>query len=54
MRYLLDTHTFLWYSSGDPELSKTALNIIDSDHERLISITSLWEIAIKVNIGKYW
>jgi len=52
MSYLLDTHTFLWYASGAPELSETALNIIDSRHDKFVSIASLWEIAIKLNIGK--
>ncbi len=53
MRYLLDTHTLLWFIAEDKELSDRARRLIlDSSSEILISIASLWEIAIKINIGK--
>jgi len=52
MKYLIDTHTFIWYANGDSKLSTTAKEIIDSNHEKFISLASLWEMAIKVNIGK--
>jgi PIN domain nuclease of toxin-antitoxin system len=50
---LLDTHTFLWFVWGDPQLSLTARSLIDDEGNRkFVSMASLWEIAIKVNIGK--
>lgn len=53
MSYLLDTHTLLWYTQHAPELSKRASDLISKPDETiLVSIASLWEIAIKVNIGK--
>ena len=53
VRYLLDTHTLLWFIAEDKDLSDRARRLIlDSSSEILISIASLWEIAIKVNIGK--
>ena len=53
MNVLLDTHTLLWFISGDDRTSQNARNIIESDSTKLfVSIASLWEIAIKVNIGK--
>ena len=53
MRYLLDTHTLLWFISEDKKLSDRAHRLIlDSNSEIFLSIASLWEIAIKVNIGK--
>jgi PIN domain nuclease of toxin-antitoxin system len=53
MKYLLDTHTFLWFNEGSSELSKEAKEIIlNSDNELFISIASLWEISIKTAIGK--
>ena len=53
MRYLLDTHTLLWFISEDKKLSDKARQLIlDSSSEIFLSIASLWEIAIKVNIGK--
>lgn len=53
MEYLLDTHSFLWFINGDEQLSEKAKNaIVDSEVVKYISIASLWEIAIKVNLGK--
>lgn len=53
MRALLDTHSFLWFSTDDPALSAQADQLIaDPANEILLSVASLWEIAIKVSIGK--
>ncbi len=53
IRNLLDTHTFLWYIDGNDHLSKDAFNYIEKDGaENFISIVSLWEIAIKISLGK--
>src|SRR2546423_7936207 len=52
-RLLLDTHTFLWFVFGDARLSHRAAEAVaDPANEKLLSIASLWEIAIKVSIGK--
>lgn len=53
MRMLLDTNSFLWFIAGSDRLSTTALDIIvDQNNDLFLSIASLWEIAIKVSIGK--
>ncbi len=52
MKYLFDTHAFIWYAQGDKKLSPRAKDLIESHHERFISIASIWEMAIKVNIGR--
>ena len=53
MRLLLDTHAFLWSAENSPRLSASArVAIEDAGNEKLLSIASLWEIAIKVSIGK--
>jgi PIN domain nuclease of toxin-antitoxin system len=53
MKLLLDTHTFLWFIMGSSRLSKKARELIeDVNNERLLSIASLWEMAIKISIGK--
>jgi len=53
MKFLLDTHTFIWYSTASFKLSIAAREIIDSDDRQLyLSIASIWEMAIKVSIGK--
>ena len=52
-RYLLDTHTAIWYFNGDKALSKTAREIIlNLSNQIHLSISSAWELAIKVNLGK--
>lgn len=52
MRYLLDTHTLLWFLLDDNRLSRRALDLIeDPGNDSFISIASLWEIAIKVAKG---
>ncbi|MBX2929346.1 MAG: type II toxin-antitoxin system VapC family toxin [Saprospiraceae bacterium] len=53
MRLLLDTHTFIWFIEGDPQISPAAIAAIsDPNNESWISAGSLWEMAIKINIGK--
>jgi PIN domain nuclease of toxin-antitoxin system len=52
-RFLLDTHVFLWLIQGDPQLSSRVRAIIADDANQLnFSVVSIWEIAIKLNIGK--
>jgi len=53
VRLLLDTHTFLWFIGGSEELSRAARGLIeDPNNQRLLSVASLWEMAIKVSLGK--
>ena len=53
MRLLLDTHRLLWFIAGSGQLSIRARDLItDLGNEVLLSVASLWEIAIKVSIGK--
>jgi PIN domain nuclease of toxin-antitoxin system len=53
MKYLLDTHTFLWMISYPDSLSKKAKSIIEnSDNNLFLSSASGWEIVIKYQIGK--
>jgi PIN domain nuclease of toxin-antitoxin system len=53
VRLLRDTHTFLWFIGGDAALSLDARQLIeDRTNERLLSIASLSEMAIKVSVGR--
>jgi len=53
MKIILDTHTFLWFVAGNPKLSSQAQKLIETpDNQRLLSIASAWEIAIKLSLGK--
>ncbi len=50
---LLDTHTLIWYINGDMELSKNAREAIEAENAiNFVSIASLWEMAIKISLGK--
>ena len=51
-RLILDTNAFLFFINNDPLLSEQARLTLESEAELLISSVSLWEIAIKVSIGK--
>lgn len=54
MNLLLDTHTFLWFTAGNPALSKAARSSIEDENNNLyLSAASLWEIAIKISLGKF-
>lgn len=50
MRLLLDTHILLWFLAGDPSLSaRSRAAIEEPSNELLLSVASLWEMAIKVS-----
>jgi PIN domain nuclease of toxin-antitoxin system len=53
MKFLLDTHTFL-FAISDPERLSTAVSqvLLDGDASKWLSAVSLWEIIIKVQVGK--
>ena len=52
-RLLLDTHAFLWFVTEDPKLSATAQHMIAAgSNEPLLSAACVWEIVIKVSIGR--
>ncbi len=53
MKLLLDTHALLWWLADDERLGPRARSRIESrGNEVLVSHVSLWEIAIKIGIGK--
>ena len=53
MRLLLDTHVLLWWLSDDRKLRRGSREIITNpNNEVLVSAASVWEIAIKVALGR--
>jgi PIN domain nuclease of toxin-antitoxin system len=52
MRTLLDTHAFLWAVSGNDRMSKIARDVFVGPSHLSLSIASIWEILIKVQVGK--
>jgi PIN domain nuclease of toxin-antitoxin system len=50
---LLDTHAFLWWIEGTPELGRRAkAAVANPDNEVLFSLASCWELAIEHSLGK--
>jgi len=53
MKVLLDTHTFLWWNTDDPQLSLHAKEVIaNGENEVYLSAASVWEIVIKTSKGR--
>jgi PIN domain nuclease of toxin-antitoxin system len=52
MTLLLDTHILIWFLDNEPKLPANIRTRIETTPNVFISIASLWEIAIKINIGK--
>lgn len=53
MKRLLDTHTLIWFIEGNSALSNPAWqHIEDTSNEQYLSVASVWEMAIKISLGK--
>jgi PIN domain nuclease of toxin-antitoxin system len=53
VRFLLDTHTLIWWMTSDPHLSRPANALIKSQsNTSVVSAVSAWEIATKVRLGR--
>lgn len=53
MRFLLDTHTLIWWMTRDKRLSRSAYSLIEEeDNVSFVSAASAWEIATKVRLGR--
>lgn len=53
MNLLLDTHAFLWFIDGNTRLSAQARTLIeDEGNAKWVSTASLWEMAIKISLGR--
>lgn len=53
MRLLLDTHCWLWLESAPERFSERVRHqLVDPETELLLSVASVWELAIKTALGK--
>lgn len=53
MNILLDTHALIWLAISPQNLSQQATNIItDPTHTLFTSLVSIWEMQIKLQLGK--
>ncbi|MEO1433083.1 MAG: type II toxin-antitoxin system VapC family toxin [Cyanobacteria bacterium J06633_8] len=53
MNILLDTHVFIWSTANPERLSQTVTNLLtDTSNTWILSIASIWEMQIKLQLGK--
>jgi PIN domain nuclease of toxin-antitoxin system len=53
VKYLLDTHSLIWFTEGNPRLPEATKAVIeDIDTVCFVSVASFWEISIKISLGK--
>ena len=53
MKYLFDTHAFLWLNDESERLTQTVKELCSSgEHEFYLSMASAWEMQIKHQLGK--
>ena len=52
MKAILDTHTFLWAIADDRRMSQKARDLFIGRSELVLSVASIWEILIKVQLRK--
>jgi len=53
MKFLIDTHILLWHLEDNPKQSETVKKELqDSSNQIFISQASLWEMSIKISLGK--
>jgi PIN domain nuclease of toxin-antitoxin system len=53
MKLLLDTHAFLWLASDITKLSPNVQRLLSNEENEIyLSVASLWEMSIKLGMGK--
>ncbi len=53
MNLLLDTHAFIWWLTDQSHLSARSLQaLMNNDNTVTLSVASIWEMTIKLKIGK--
>jgi len=53
VKFIADTHAFLWFITDSERLSPKAKTFLEaSESDRVLSAASIWEIAIKTSLGK--
>jgi PIN domain nuclease of toxin-antitoxin system len=49
---LIDTQSFIWFVENNPRLPLTVKVVMEESAKLALSIVSLWEITIKISLGK--
>lgn len=54
MNLLLDSHSFVWMHEEPHKLSwKVALELVNPANQIFLSVASVWELQIKIALGKF-
>jgi PIN domain nuclease of toxin-antitoxin system len=51
MRYLIDTHTFLWFNEGASEISQIVKSLIENKETRFILVLQAFG---KFRLSQHW
>ncbi len=53
MRFLLDTHVFLWWLTNNGRLSRRARRVVeDRTNDIFVNAATVWEMATKARLGR--
>jgi PIN domain nuclease of toxin-antitoxin system len=53
MKLLLDTNVFIWLNDSPQRVDEQVMSILaNPDNDLFLSLTSLWEMQIKIQLGK--
>lgn len=53
MKLLIDTHVLIWWSGEPARLSPWVYNfLVDPNNKPVLSLASIWEMQIKISLGK--
>jgi PIN domain nuclease of toxin-antitoxin system len=53
VKVLLDTHALIWFIGGDNQFSRKAREVLGGEQQGVfVSVVSIWEMAIKLGLGK--
>jgi len=53
LNILLDTNVFIWISGFPDQVSEKAMILLsDPDNRLVLSMVSIWEMQIKIQLGK--
>jgi PIN domain nuclease of toxin-antitoxin system len=52
VRLILDTHVVLWWLTDDTTISSDIKDMIDTEPDVFVSTATLWEVSIKISLGK--
>ena len=52
MRFLLDTHVWMWLLESPQRVRAPVRELLEQADELVLSVASIWELGIKLKLGK--